>query len=107
MLKSTGNLRLGAELRFGPLYLRGGYRYYGSSFRDGTLNEGNNYKGFSTGIGYRQDKFYLDLSISWLNNYEEYMMYPDDPRSNPLYSVEPVNLQNKDKYLTATVGVKF
>jgi hypothetical protein len=35
------------------------------------------------------------------------MMYPDDPRSNPLYSVEPVNLQNKDKYLTATVGVKF
>ena len=106
-LKSTGNLRLGAEVRFGPLYLRGGYRYYGSSFRDGTLNEATHYDGFSTGIGYRQNKFYLDLSMSWLNDYEQYMMYPDDPRSNPLYSSEPVNLHNMDKYLTGTVGVKF
>lgn len=106
-LKSTGNLRLGAELRLGSLYLRGGYRLYGSSFQDGTLNQDSRYNGYSTGIGYRQKNFYLDLSMSWLNNNESYMMYPDDPRDNPLYASDPVYLQNRDKYLTATVGLKF
>jgi hypothetical protein len=106
-LKNAGNLRLGAEVHLGSLYLRGGYSHYGSSFRDGTLNEGNSYNGFSTGIGYRQKKFYVDLSMAWLNNNEAYMMYPDDPRTNPLYRSDPVYLQNRDKYLTATVGLKF
>ena len=106
-LGSAGNLRLGAELRFGPLYLRGGYSHYGSSFQAGTLNEGADANGFSTGIGYRQNKFYVDLSMAWLNSYESYMMYPDDPRSSPLYSSEPAYLDTSDKFLTATVGLKF
>jgi hypothetical protein len=106
-LRSTGNLRLGAEVRLGSLYLRGGYRLYGSSFQAGTLNENSNYSGFSTGIGYRQRNFYADLSMSWLHNKESYMMYPDDPRSNPLYASDPVYLDNMDKCLTATIGLKF
>ena len=36
---ATGNLRLGAEARLGPLYLRGGYSHHGSAFTEGTLNE--------------------------------------------------------------------
>jgi hypothetical protein len=106
-LRSTGNLRLGAELRMGSLYLRGGYNYYGSSFQNGTLNENSDYNGFSTGVGYRQKGFYFDLSMSWLHNYESYMMYPDDPRTSPLYASDPVYLHNRDKCLTATVGLKF
>jgi hypothetical protein len=106
-LGSAGNLRLGAELRFGPLYLRGGYSHYGSSFQEGTLNEGADANGFSTGIGYRQNKFYVDVSMAWLNSYESYMMYPDDPRSSPMYASDPVYLDTKDKYLTATIGLKF
>jgi hypothetical protein len=106
-LGSAGNLRLGGELRFGPLYLRGGLSHYGSSFQEGTLNEGADATGYSAGIGYRQNKFYVDVSMSWLNSYESYMMYPDDPRSSPLYSSDPVYMDTKDKYLTATVGLKF
>jgi hypothetical protein len=105
--RSTGNLRLGAEVRLGSLYLRGGYRYYGSSFQPGTLNANSHYSGFSTGIGYRQRNFYADLSMSWLHNNESYMMYPDDPRTNPLYASNPVYLDNMDKCLTATIGLKF
>lgn len=106
-LGSTGNLRLGAEVRLGGLYLRGGYSYYGSAFNSGTLNEDSDSNGYSAGIGYRQNKFYVDMAMVWLNSYESYMMYPDDLRSAPLYSSDPAYLSTKDKYLSLTVGLKF
>jgi hypothetical protein len=103
----TGNLRLGAEVRTGPLYLRGGYSFQGSSFTEGTLNEDATSSGFSAGLGYRQDKFYIDVAMVWLNSYEAYMMFPDDPRPAREYTSDPVNLNTKDKYLSLTVGLKF
>jgi len=106
-LGNTGTLRLGAEVRMGGLYLRGGYSYIGSAFQEGTINEGADSNGYSAGIGYRQNNFYVDMSMVWLNSYEAYMMYPDDPRSNPLYSSEPANINTKDKYLSFTAGFKF
>lgn len=103
----TGNLRLGAEVRTGPLYLRGGYSFQGSAFDQGTLNETATSSGFSAGLGFRQDKFYIDAAMVWLNSYEAYMMFPDDPRSAREYTSDPVNLNTKDKYLSVTVGLKF
>ena len=99
-LKGASNFRVGAELRFGPTYIRGGYKYYGSAFKSGSINEDADYNGYSAGIGYRQNKFYIDLSFSGLINYEKYMMYPNA-------WLEPVNMQNHDKILTGTVGLKF
>ncbi len=106
-LGNTGTLRLGAEVRMGGLYLRGGYSYIGSAFQDGTLNEGADSNGYSGGIGYRQKSFFVDISMVWLNSYEAYMMYPDDPRTDPLYSSSPANIYTKDKYLSFTAGFKF
>jgi hypothetical protein len=99
-LKGASNFRVGAEVRFGPAYIRGGYKYYGSAFRSGSMNEDADYNGYSAGIGYRQDKFYLDLSFSGLINYENYLMYPNA-------WLEPVYMKNHDKILTGTVGLKF
>lgn len=99
-LGTAGNLRLGAEFRLGSLYLRGGFQYYGSSFRDGTLNESSHYTGLSGGIGYRQDRFYIDLAMSGLLHSENYMMY-QDPWLNP------VSIDMRDKYLSVTLGLKF
>ncbi|MEZ4999044.1 MAG: hypothetical protein R2758_16900 [Bacteroidales bacterium] len=59
----AGNLRLGAEIRMGPLYLRGGYSYQGSPFVSGSLNEENTSNSYSAGLGYRQNKFYLDVAM--------------------------------------------
>ena len=104
---ATGNLRLGAEARLGPLYLRGGYSHHGSAFTEGTLNEDASSNGYSAGLGYRQDNFYIDVAMVWLNSYESYMMYPDDSRAVPEYTSDPVNLNTKDKYLSVTLGLKF
>lgn len=99
-LKGASNFRVGAEVRIGPTYIRGGYKYYGSAFRSGSLNEDASYNGYSAGVGYRQDKFFIDLSFSGLINDEKYMMYRND-------WLEPVNMHNHDKILTGTVGLKF
>jgi hypothetical protein len=101
---SAGNLRLGAELRFGQAYLRGGYSHYGSAFVEGALNQNAVSNGYSAGIGYRQNKFYVDLSMVWLNSYEAYMMFPD---ASPLYTSQPADLNTSDTYLSVTVGLKF
>ena len=106
-LGASGNLRLGAEVRLGSAYLRGGYSYQGSAFSSGTLNEDASSNGYSAGIGYRQNKFYVDMSMVWLNGFESYMMYPDDSRSAPMYSSDPAGMSTKDKYLSLTVGLKF
>ena len=103
----SGNLKLGAEVRTGPLYLRGGFSYHGSAFADETLNEDATSTGYSAGLGYRQDKFYIDMAMSFLNSYEAYMMFPDDPRAAREYTSDPVDLHTKDKYLSVTVGLKF
>lgn len=100
-LKGTNNLRLGAELRLGSLYLRGGYRFYGSSFKEGSLNEDWTYNMYSAGIGYRQKSFYLDLSFTDRLSSESYMMYDDAPY------LDPTSIDNNDKMITATVGLKF
>lgn len=103
----AGNLRLGAEVRMGPLYLRGGYSLHGSAFEEGTLNEKASSDGYSAGLGYRLDNFYLDVAMVWLNSFEAYMMYPDDSRDVPEYTSDPVNLNIKDKYVSVTLGLKF
>jgi hypothetical protein len=45
--------------------------------------------------------------MSFLNSYEAYMMFPDDPRAAREYTSDPVDLNTKDKYLSVTVGLKF
>ncbi len=104
---AAANLRIGAEARLGSLYLRGGYSHYGSSFAAETLNEDASSNGYSAGLGYRQEKFYIDLAMVWLNSYESYMMYPDDPRPSQFYTSNPANLNTKDRYLSVTLGLKF
>lgn len=98
--RSAHNLRMGAEVRLGTLYLRGGYRYYGSAFKEGTLNEEWSYSMYSAGLGYRQKSFFFDLSMSFLASDEVYKMYPDA-------WLDETYANNLDKILTATVGLKF
>ncbi len=99
-LRSTGNIRLGAEYRLGALYLRGGYRYLGSAFKEGTLNEDRTSQGYSCGLGYRQKGFYLDFAYSGLKSSEQYMMYPDD-------YLDPVGFETHRNTFMATLGFKF
>lgn len=99
-LRSAGNLRLGAEVRLGTVYFRGGLSHHGSSYSDGTLNETADYNGYSAGIGYRQPGFFIDFSYAGLIHAENYLMYPDA-------WLEAAVIDTHDKFISATVGLKF
>jgi hypothetical protein len=76
MYTSTGNLRMGAELRLLPLYLRGGYAIYGSPYMSGINDASRTYTTF--GLGIREQGFFIDLSYVRSNGKEDYYMYDPD-----------------------------
>ncbi|OXG08400.1 outer membrane protein transport protein (OMPP1/FadL/TodX) [Flavobacterium araucananum] len=63
-LTNTGELRVGAEYKIKQLSLRGGYRYEGSPYKNGTtIGDLNSYSG---GLGYDFGGTKLDLAYSYL-----------------------------------------
>ncbi|KAF2332567.1 OmpP1/FadL family transporter [Flavobacterium daemonense] len=63
-LTSAGELRIGAEYKIQRLSLRGGYRFEGSPYKNGTtIGDLNSYSG---GLGYSFGGTKLDLAYSYL-----------------------------------------
>jgi hypothetical protein len=102
ILRSTSNLRLGAEVRLGGISLRGGYSYYGKSFNANEDNKDLDYSGLSFGIGTtRLKNFYFDLSYTILSGTSKYYMY-NDPGFLDAATIESVK-----STFGATMGFKF
>jgi len=98
--RKTGNLRLGGEYRLGAISLRGGYAYYGSAYAKSEANADASYSLISTGVGFRQKKFYLDFAFTHMMHEEQYFMY------TTTNLIPSVNESTTDKFL-ATVGIQF
>lgn len=101
VLKTTSNIRLGAEFRISNIYLRGGYGYYGKAFKPGEVNKDLAYNSISCGIGFRQESFFFDLAYTNLSNTQKYLMYND-----PGY-LQPASITTAKNSITATIGFKF
>jgi hypothetical protein len=109
------NYRFGAEYKYGPLYLRGGYAWF-----DPVMNElGNSYSDITTsgmvriragrqnltgGLGYREESFYVDLGVIRSTTQDKYSVYA----ANNLTGFSPV-LVNKVNVLAyvVTMGLRF
>lgn len=74
-LKQASNIRLGAELRYNHLYLRGGYGYYGKSFAPGDINEDLDHSTFSVGTGFREQNIFIDFAYTRQINSQKYFLY--------------------------------
>ena len=95
----SSNLRVGGELNIKPLFIRLGYAMYGSPFGD--KFSGDFVKTFYTGgVGFRKDKFYVDISFTKSLSSESYYMY------NPNY-VDRSTLKNSGTTIGITIGSKF
>jgi len=74
-LRSTGNLRAGAEARINRLYLRGGYGYYGKAFKTGDINQDVCYHSYSGGAGFRDQNLYIDFGYTRMMYPQKYILY--------------------------------
>ncbi|MBS1637898.1 MAG: hypothetical protein JST26_18440 [Bacteroidetes bacterium] len=95
----TSNLRVGAEVNIKPMFIRLGYAMYGSPYGDtftGSLVR--NYA--SGGFGFRNNKFYVDISLLKQFGTENYYMF------NPKY-VQKAILTNSGTTIAVSIGCKF
>ncbi len=110
------NYRLGAELRIGDFRVRGGYGLYATPYQ--TTSRGGERTVFSGGVGYRNERGYLDLGFSrttyTAERYSPYRLSTANPASTgPAYlpysaatAAEPVVSSNVT-LLNPTITVGF
>lgn len=96
---STGNLRIGGEVRFDPIALRIGYALYGSPFKTGDNRDALR-SSYSAGIGYRVNNFFIDFAYVRTMYTEKNYFY--DPSL-----VNPVKNNYKASSFMLTLGVRF
>ncbi len=100
-LKSTGNLRLGGELRMDKLYLRSGYGYYGKVFKEGEENDDLYHSSVSFGAGYREQNLSVDFGYTNYRSDQRYIMY------NTSVESAIAGVDTRKNIFTVTVGYKF
>ena len=98
--RSTHNIKAGAEVRLGTLYLRAGTQYLMSPFMD-TENNAESWI-YSGGVGVRNKRAFFDISYTHSNRTEVYGLYASQPGLNEV-SINHLNGNN----LMVTLGFKF
>ena len=78
--QAASNIKIGGEYRYDAFTLRGGYAFYGSPFKkDITSSEFDIEKtSYTTGIGYRNNKIFLDLGYAYSEWGEYYFPYTSE-----------------------------
>ncbi len=98
--QAVNNYRAGAEIRLGPLSLRGGYALFGSPYRELTGLKFD-YSKISAGIGIHFNNVYLDFAYVYgMKKYNVYLYngYTDEP-------VPQVSMN--DNMYNLTLGIKL
>jgi hypothetical protein len=96
---STGNLKAGLELNFNPYFVRFGYASFGSPF--GEQLKGDFVRNFYTGgVGFKKNKFYVDLSFTRSLTKENYYMYNSNYVDKSVLTISGTTI-------AFTVGSKF
>ncbi len=96
---SALNIKIGGEYAYNMYRFRAGYGIYGTPYAEDTVV--NN--AFSLGLGYRKDKFYLDLAFRRLLIDEGYIPYRLSDSSNE----QLVSNSIKNDRVVLTFGFKF
>jgi hypothetical protein len=99
-LQTTGNIRVGGEMRFDDMYLRGGYQLLGDPYASSTNNQ--QVQIYSIGGGYRDNYMFFDIAYNYSSQQKDY--YPYNPG---LASIEPASLSLKRHQLVFSLGTRF
>ncbi len=94
------NIRTGAELHLGPMYLRGGLAFYDSPYKTSEDNKNAWYMNYSGGFGIRSSNVFFDLAYVLRTNEYDYWLYlPEDAGG--------ATISNHNQQISATLGFRF
>lgn len=99
--QAASNIRVGVEARMNTFFLRGGFGYFGSPYKNSISN--TNRLDFSGGIGFRGNKFFADIAFVH-SVYDQYVT----PYTLPAPVTTPMaKLVNQMNTIAFTLGVKM
>jgi len=94
------NLRAGAEIHLGPMYLRGGASFYDSPYKSTEVNSDSWIITYNGGLGFRSEKVFFDLACSLrMNDYHYWLYVPED--------VTGAKISANNSQIAATIGFRF
>ena len=100
--KTVTNIRVGGEVKLKTYYLRAGYAYYPTPYKNGLTVSNGSMRIVSGGLGYRNKGFNVDLGVNVTRRSEDY--YPYDP---VLFSNNPAIINTSIVRTSVTVGWRF
>ncbi|MBC6492267.1 hypothetical protein BC349_14490 [Flavihumibacter stibioxidans] len=98
--KGAINARIGGELKFNTLMVRGGFSYYGNPYDDDALNGKRMY--VSGGVGYRNKGYFIDLAYVHRMTNDISFPYRLPDKANTFADVK-----GSGGNVVATIGLKF
>jgi hypothetical protein len=100
--KSVVNLRLGAEFAItSQFFVRGGFAYYPSPYKRNVSGVSGDTYFITTGVGYKWNKFYIDLSYKLQKGKRNYYAFnPADPKNLTQFN------DSKNNFML-TLGFRF
>ncbi len=102
LYQSTINYRVGGEFRYSNYRARAGFAYMPDPFKSGQNGIDRKITTVSGGLGYRTQKFYIDLALVLAQGETSYRPYRVNTVDSPL-----VTIKNKNTLALVTVGFPF
>lgn len=100
--RSVFNTRVGAELKVTQkMYIRGGFAYYGSPFKEGKGNELTPTLFYTGGVGYNWGLVYADVACVIRNSQEAYYAY------DPTIDGSRTDLDFRNAQFRFSLGLRF
>jgi hypothetical protein len=102
LYKSVTNLRVGGELRHEAYRFRAGYSLMSDPFAAKQNGVSRKVQALSGGLGYRSQKFYVDLAVVYSFGNNSYRPYTINSSTSPL-----VTFNQKNTNVLVTLGFPF
>ncbi len=103
---NVNNIKIGGEVKINDFFLRGGYAFYPSPYKKGSVNENANRSIISGGIGYRSGNFFIDAAYLYSMQNEKYYFY-NVQYDNYSIATKPTSTKMTEGKFLVTVGLKF
>lgn len=91
LYQSVVNLRLGGEFRLNQFRFRGGFSYMPEPFKTEQNSVSRVSQSISSGVGYRTEKFYVDLGFIYSQGNNSYRPYRVNSSTSPLVTYNQSN----------------
>lgn len=103
---SVLNLKVGGEWRLKSFRLRAGYNYQPSPYSAQDIDRKTQI--FSSGLGYRSSKYFVDLAVSYKQFKSIYAPYVlENPNGDSYLDTSVVEIENSNLNFALTVGLFF